>query len=80
MTIYLKTLFSVQCLIGYRIIESATYCYQIVLAQLHKNSTQNTSVNCIIRILLSLFCRPKVILLSGGLLGQISENVSHKLS
>ncbi len=30
------------------------------------NSTQNTSVNCILRLLLSLLCRQKVILLYGG--------------
>ncbi len=58
--------YSARRLMGSRIIESAAYCNHILLAQLHKNSAQNTSVNCIIRLLLSLLCRPKVILLSGG--------------
>ncbi len=47
-------------------IESADYCNKIWLAQLYINSTQNTSVNWIIRLLLSLMRRLKVILLSGG--------------
>ncbi len=51
---------------GSRIIESAAYCYQILLAHLYTHSAQNTSVNWIIRLSLSLWCRPKVILLSGG--------------
>ncbi len=51
---------------GSRLIESAAYCNQIWLAQLYINSAQNTSVNWNIRLLLSLLCRPKVILLSGG--------------
>ncbi len=46
--------------------KSATYCNQISLAQVYTNRTQNTSVNWIIRLLLSLLCRPEVILLSGG--------------
>ncbi len=53
-------------LIGSRIIEPAAYCNQKLLAHLYLNSTQNTSVNWIIRLLLSLLCWPKVILLSGG--------------
>ncbi len=57
-----------------RIVDSAAYCNQILLAQICINSTQNTSVNWIIRLLLSLSCRPKVILLSGG--HCISECVS----
>ncbi len=48
---------------GSRIIESATYYNQILLAQLR---AQSISVNWIIRFLLSLICLPKVILLSGG--------------
>ncbi len=47
-----------------RIIESATYCNQKLLALLYLNSTQMTSVNWIIRLLLSLLCYPKVILLT----------------
>ena len=58
--------YSARRLIGSRIIESAAYCNQKLLAHLYLNSTQNTSVNWIIRLLLSLVCRPKVILLSGG--------------
>jgi hypothetical protein len=53
-------------LIGSRIIESAAYCNQKLLEHLYLNRTQNTSVNWIIRLLLSLLCWPKVILLSGG--------------
>jgi hypothetical protein len=53
-------------LIGSRIIESAAYCNQKLLAHLYLNSTQNTSLNWIIRLLLSLLCWLKVILLSGG--------------
>ena len=53
-------------LIGSRVIESTAYCNQISLVPLYLNSTQNTSVNWIIRLLLSLLCWPKVILLSGG--------------
>ncbi len=49
-----------------RIIESAACCNQISLASLYINNTQNTSVNWIIRLLLSLLCGLKVILLSGG--------------
>jgi hypothetical protein len=41
-------------LIGSRVIESAAYCNQKLLAHLHLSSTQNTSVNWIIRLLLSL--------------------------
>ncbi len=59
-------LYSARRLIGSRIIESAAYCNQKLLAHLYLGSTQNTSVNWIIRLLLSLLCRPNVILLSGG--------------
>jgi hypothetical protein len=72
---YKLTLYTIQIFIYYcycarrlirsRIIESAAYCNQILLAPSRINSTQNTSVNWIIRILLSLLCRPKVILISG---------------
>ncbi len=58
--------YSARRLMGSRLIESAAYCNQIWLAQLYINSAQNTSVNWIIRLLLSLLCRPKVIPLSGG--------------
>ncbi len=58
--------YSARRLMGSRIIESVAYCNQILLAQLYINSTQKTSVNWIIRLLLSLSCRPKVNLLSGG--------------
>jgi hypothetical protein len=58
--------YSARRLIGSRIIESAVYCNQKLLAHLYLNSTQNISVNWIIRLLLSLLCWPKVILLSGG--------------
>ncbi len=54
-------------LMGSRIIESAAYCNQILLAHLNTNSAQNASVNWITRLLLSILCRPKVILLGGGL-------------
>ncbi len=40
--------------------EAATYCYQTLLAQLYKNSLQNTSVNLIIQLLAHL-CWPKVV-------------------
>ncbi len=58
--------YSARRLIGSRIIESATYCNQKLLAHLYLNCTLNTSVNWIIRLLLSLLCWPKVILLNGG--------------
>jgi len=58
-------IYSARRLMGSWIIESATYCNQILLAPLYLNSTQNMSVNWIIRLSLSLFCWPKVILLSG---------------
>ena len=51
--------------IGSRIIESAAYCNHILLVPLYLNSLHKTSVNWIIRLVLSLLCRPKVILLSG---------------
>ena len=58
--------YSAHRLIGSRILESVAYCNQILLAPLYLNSTQNTLVNWIIGLLLSLQCWPKVILLSGG--------------
>ncbi len=58
--------YSARRLIGSRLIESAAYCNQILMAPLYFSNTQNTSVNWIIRLLLSLLCWPKVILLSGG--------------
>ncbi len=58
--------YSARLLIGSRIIESAAYCNQILLAHLYHNRTQSSSVNWIIRFLLSLLRWPKVILLSGG--------------
>jgi hypothetical protein len=57
---------SARRLMGSRIIESAAYCNQILLARLYIDRAQNTSVNWMIRLLLSLLCWPKVILLSGG--------------
>ncbi len=59
-------LYSACRLIGSRIIESAAHSNQILMPLLYFNSTQNTSVNCIIPLLLSLLCWPKVILLGGG--------------
>ncbi len=53
-------------LIGLRVIELAAYCNQKLLAHLYHNSTQNTSVNWIIRLLVLLLCWTNVILLSGG--------------
>ncbi len=44
---------------GSRLIESAAYCYQIFLAQWHIKSAQYSLVNWIIRLLLSLLCRPQ---------------------
>ncbi len=68
--IYLKSnnnlKYGARRLMGSRIIESAAYCNQNLLAHLYLSSTQNTSVNWIIQLLLSLFCWTKVILLSGG--------------
>ncbi len=58
--------YSASRFIGSRIIESAAYCNQMVLASLYINKTQKTSVNWLIRLLLSLLYWPKVILLSGG--------------
>ncbi len=58
--------YSARCLMGSRIIRSSAYCNQILLAQLYINGAQNSSVNWIIQLLLSLSCWPKVILLSGG--------------
>ena len=53
-------------LIGSRIIESAAYSNQILLVQSYPNSAHKTSVNWIIRLMLSLLCWPKMILLSSG--------------
>ncbi len=61
-----QLLYSSRRLIGSRILESVAYFNQKLQAHLYLNSTQNTSVNWIIRLLLSLFFWPKVILLSGG--------------
>ncbi len=61
-----KTGYSARRLIGSGIIESATYCNHKMRAHLYLNSTQNTSVNWIIGLLLLLLCWAKVILLSGG--------------
>jgi len=61
-----QSLYSARRIIGSRIIESAAYCNQILMGPLYLNCTQNMSVNRIIRLLLSLKCWPKVILLSGG--------------
>jgi len=58
--------YSARRLIESRIIVSTAFCKKILLAPLCLNSAQNTSVNRIIRLLLSLLCWPKVILLSGG--------------
>jgi hypothetical protein len=52
--------------IGSRIIDSTAYCNLKLMAPLCINSTQNMSFNWIIRLLISLLCRPKVILISGG--------------
>jgi hypothetical protein len=49
-----------------RTIESAAYCDQNFQILLNLNSKQKMLVNWIIRLLLSLLCRPKVIILSGG--------------
>ena len=57
--------YSARRLSGSRIIESAAYCNQILLVTLYQNSTQKTSVNWIIRLLLSLLCWPHFITLSG---------------
>ncbi len=53
-------------LIWSRVIESATNCNQTLLSLLNLNSTQNTLVNWIIRLFVSLLGRPKVIIFSGG--------------
>ncbi len=53
-------------LMGLQIIGSAAYCNQIWQAHLYINSAQSSSINGIIRLLLSLSFWPKVILLSGG--------------
>ena len=58
--------YSYRRLIRSRIIISAAYCNQILLVPLYLNSTQNTLVDCISWLLLSLLCWHKLILLSGG--------------
>jgi hypothetical protein len=63
-------------LMGSFILELAAYCNQIlILARLHRNCVKNTSVNWIIRLLLSLICRPKLIFWSGGHCRQMYEQV-----
>ena len=61
------SLLSIQCppLIGSRIIESVACCNQVLLTRLYLNSAQKMSVNWIIRLVLSLLCWPRMILLSG---------------
>ena len=54
-------IYSAHRLIESRIIESAAYCNKILLVPLYLNSSQNTSVYRIIRLLLSFICWPKVI-------------------
>ena len=49
-------------LIGTRIIESATYCYKIILPiPMYLNNRQKPPIDVIIWLLLSLLCRPQVI-------------------
>ncbi len=64
--IFFNSKYTARRLIGSRMIESAAYCNQKLLAHLYLNSKQNTSVNWIIRLMLSLLCWPKVIVISGG--------------
>ncbi len=64
---------------GSRIIESAAYCNQISESQVYSNRAQNKSVNWIIRLLLSLLCSPKGILLSGGHCTFIFVSAHHKI-
>ncbi len=59
-----------------RIIESTAYCYLKLLVHLYLNSTQNTSVNKIIWLLLSLIRWPKAILLNGGHCTWINSSLS----
>ncbi len=57
----------VRRLIGTRVIDSSAYCNQISLVPVCLNSTRNTFLdNWIIRLLSSILCWPKVILLCGG--------------
>jgi hypothetical protein len=58
--------YSADWLMWSRLIKLAAYCNQILLAKLCINRAQNTSVNWIIRLLLSFLCWLKVILLNGG--------------
>jgi len=60
------SLYSAHRLTGLQTTESAAYSNHKLMALLYLNSTQNTSVNWIIRLLLSLSCWSKVILLSDG--------------
>ena len=60
-----KLQYSAHSVIGSRLIESAAYCNQILLVVLYLSSTQKT-INFIVRLMLSLLCWPKLILLSGG--------------
>ena len=55
-------------LIGSLVIESADYCNHTLLApnKLYQNSAHKRLGIWIIRLMLSLLCWPKVILLSGG--------------
>jgi hypothetical protein len=53
-----KSCYSARRLMGSRIIESTAYCNHISLAQSYINRAQNTSVNWIIRLLLSILGRP----------------------
>ncbi len=62
----LLLLYTVPPLIGSRIVESAAYCNQKLLTLLYLKKSQITSVNWIIRLLLSLLSCPKVIVLSCG--------------
>ncbi len=73
-----QILYSARHLIGSRIIESVAYCNQNFLVHLYLNSTQHTSVNCIILLLLSVLCRPKVILLSGVHCTMIIRSLGNK--
>ena len=60
-----------------RIIESAAFCNQIFHVPLYINSTQNSWFSWIVRLLLSLLCWPKTILLSSG---HCSQNRKYNVS
>ncbi len=64
--IVLAIIYSARRLMGSQLIESAAYCNQTWLAKLYINSAQNTLVNWIIQLLVSILCQPKVIPLSDG--------------